>query len=391
MAVDPAILEYGSPTVRQRQIIEALIEHGSQRKAAEAIGCHKKGVANALNAVARRAALAGYAPGHFTSGVAPGFGMGKVTVQRNADGDVERTWERQSPDRVAQFEIIREAIADLAGDLRGLLPPIASPSTVDCDLLTVIPMGDPHFGMMAWAKESGENFDLAIAEDVTTRAVDRLCALSPASETAMLLNLGDFYHADNSSNRTPRSGANLDVDGRFQKIAQVGFRAMVRCIRRMLEKHQRVIVRNNNGNHDPHQAFMLSLALDAMFHDEPRVEVDMSPSSFFYHRFGKVLIGSTHGDGAKLDALPLIMAHDMPDDWAASKFRVFHCGHFHHDQLKDHPGCTVETHQTLASTDAWHRHQGYRSQRGMKAIVYHREFGEVNRIRCGVEQLEKAA
>jgi hypothetical protein len=207
----------------------------------------------------------------------------------------------------------------------------------------------------------------------------------------MLLNLGDFYHADNSSNRTPHSGNSLDVDGRFQLIAQVGFRAMVRCIRRLLEKHAKVIVRNNRGNHDPHQAYMLSLALDAMFSAEPRVTVEMTPASFYYFRFGKTLIGSTHGDGAKLADLPLIMASDVPNDWAESTWRVWHCGHFHHDQLKDHPGCTVETHRTLAANDAWHRHAGYRSGRDMKAIVYSREHGEISRIRCGLSMLQAAA
>jgi len=206
----------------------------------------------------------------------------------------------------------------------------------------------------------------------------------------MILNLGDFFHADNGTNRTPTSGATLDVDGRFARIAQVGFRAMVRCIRRALEKHERVIVRNNRGNHDPHQAFMLSLALNACFEGNGRVEVDMSPASFYYYRFGKVLIGSTHGDGAKLADLPLIMAHDADADWSATKFRHWHCGHFHHDQLKEYPGVTVETHRTLAATDSWHKHQGYRSGRDMKAVIYHREFGEVSRIRCGVDMLEAA-
>src|SRR3546814_7930803 len=75
-------------------------------------------------------------------------------------------------------------------------------------------------------------------------------------------------------------------------------------------------VRNNPGNHDPHQAAMLSICLAARFHDNPRVTIDDSPSSFFYFRFGKTLIGSTHGDGAKLVDLPLIMARDVKEDWA---------------------------------------------------------------------------
>ena len=369
-----------------REAVEAVSLHGSQNAAATALNLSRSTFRHRL----REAARHGIAPGHFENGTAPGYLMGKVTVQRGPGGIVERTWERQSPGQQEAFDALEAAIEAITQDIKGALPATAAPSNYDADLLTLIPMGDPHFGLLTWSKEVGEDFDLKIAEELTFAAVDRLCALTPSSETAMLLNLGDFYHADNSNNRTPHSGNQLDVDGRFQLIAQVGLRAMVRCIRRLLEKHAKVIVRNNRGNHDPHQAFMLSLALDAMFHAEPRVEVEMTPASFYYYRFGKTLIGSTHGDGAKLQDLPLIMATDAPVEWAAATWRVWHCGHFHHDQTKDYPGCTVETHRTLAANDAWHRHQGYRSGRDMKALIYHREHGEVSRIRCGMSMLKEA-
>jgi hypothetical protein len=201
-----------------------------------------------------------------------------------------------------------------------------------------------------------------------------------------LLNLGDYFHADDSTNRTPRGQNVLDVDGRFDKVASIGFRAMIRCVERLLEKHRRVIVRNNPGNHDPHQAKMLNIAVGAYFHANERVTVDPSPSPFYYYRFGKTLIGSTHGVGAKLGDLPLIMANDVPQEWAAAQFRVWHVGHFHHNQRlgqKDLTGCEVETHRTLAAGDAWHRHAGYRALRDMKAITYSREHGEITRIRVG--------
>tara|TARA_R110000772_G_scaffold89304_2_gene185113 strand:+ start:9643 stop:10782 length:1140 start_codon:yes stop_codon:yes gene_type:complete len=354
------------------------------KAAAAALGLSRNTYDSQLKEAARR----GIAPGHFDSGTAPGFHMGKVTIQRGSAGQVERTWERQAPGDEAMQEALQAAVEVILEDSKGCLPPVPSPTSHDKDLLTVIPMGDPHFGLLAWAAEVGENFDLKIAERLTIQAVDRLATSGPSTATAMLLNLGDYFHADNATNRTPRSGATLDVDGRFDKIAAVGIAAMVRCVRRLLEKHERVIVRNNRGNHDPHQASMLTLALQGWFHNEPRVQIETTPSSFYYYRFGKTLIGSTHGDGAKMADLPLIMATDEPEMWAASKYRVWHCGHVHHDQTKEHPGCTVETHRTLAAGDAWHRHSGYRSGRDMKAIIYHREHGEVTRIRCGIGMLE---
>ena len=388
MIIDEGLREYA--TEKEAYYLDQIALHGSGGATETALGLGKDTVNKAIRRLKVRAARAGYAPGHFTSGAAEGFNVGKVTIQRNAFGEIERTWERQSPDqeRLAQaVEALRESMAD---DIAPL-PRIDAPEYCDERLLTVIPLGDPHFGMHSWHRETGENFDLAIAERLTFAAVDRIVERTPRSKVAILLNLGDFYHSDNGSNKTPQSGNALDVDGRFAKIAVVGVRAMIRCIQRMLEHHETVIVRNNPGNHDPHQAQMLAIALAARFHDNPRVQVDDSPASFFYYRWGKTLIGSTHGDGAKLTELPLIMAADVPEEWAKSKWRVWHCGHFHHNQRlteKDCVGCTVETHRTLAATDAWHRHQGYRSHRDIKAIVYDVEYGEVMRLRCGVEELQ---
>jgi hypothetical protein len=389
MAIDPELARHATPT--QIRYWEAREEYGSATAAEKALGLGHDVIGRAIRTLENNAARRGYAPGHFASGTAPGYQMGKVTVQRSADGSVERVWERQHPGANNIIETIRAAVDDITNDLKGALPTIAAPKTYDVDLFTLIPMGDPHFGLMTWAKEVGENFDLKIAEELTFSAVDRLCAMTPASDTAMLLNLGDFFHADNSRNATPQNGNPLDVDGRFQLIAQVGIRAMVRCIRRLLEKHAKVIVRNNRGNHDPHQSFMLSLVLDAAFQDNPRVHIELTPASFFYYRFGRTLMGSTHGDGPKMTELPSIMANDVPAEWAAAKWRVWHCGHVHHDQVKDLVGCRVETHRSLAANDAWHRQQGYHSERDMKAIIYHREHGEVSRIRCGLSMLEEAS
>lgn len=379
-------LEPFATTDRQRECIALAREYGTPKTAERELGLANDVIGHVLRRLAKVAAKEGKAPGHFDSGVAPGYHMRNVTIQRNAKGEVVQLWERQHPDALDdRLDAIREALGAVPE-----LPPVAPPSDHDERLLTVIPLGDPHFGLLAWGEEVGENFDLAIAEQITFAAIDRLCARTPSSKMAMLLNLGDYFHADDSTNRTPKSSARLDVDGRFGKIAVVAVRAMERCIIRLLEKHERVIVRNNRGNHDPHQAQMLSICMAMRFHDNPRVEIEASPSSFYYYRHGKTLIGSTHGDGAKLNDLPLIMANDVPHEWAQAKWRVWHCGHFHHNQTlsaKDVVGCTVETHRTLAANDAWHRHEGYRSHRDVRAIVYDLELGEIMRLRCGVEEL----
>jgi hypothetical protein len=379
----------------ETEMLEALrlvSEYGSITEAARIVGMPRETLQNRVNK-ARDAQARGTLDSDLATRVPEGHRVKGVSTLYNEEGAIKAQWVKTDVDRAQAEDAFQTAILDLCDGLQGKSPVIPPPAYADDDLLTVIPMGDPHFGLLSWKPETGEDFNTAKAEEMTFGAVDLLASMSPPSGTALFLNLGDYFHADDSTNRTPRGGNVLDVDGRFDKVASIGFRAMIRCIERLLEKHGHVIVRNNPGNHDPHQAKMLNIAVGAYFHNETRVTVDPSPSTFYFYRFGRTLIGSTHGDGAKLPDLPLIMANDVPQEWAAAQFRVWHVGHFHHNQRlgqKDLVGCEVETHRTLAAGDAWHRHQGYRALRDMKAITYHREHGEISRVRVGSGMLEAA-
>jgi hypothetical protein len=383
-AIDEHLKTWATET--QARYIDSVNEHGSMRAAARALNLNYGTIHQAVAAVKKRAARNGYAPGNFQSGVAPGYAMGKVTVQRNAGGEVERTWERQSPER-DMLEAIKEFAAELADGVKGLAPLSKPPQREQADLLCVYPWGDPHFGMYAWWQDAGADFDLDIAERLTCAAVDRLVASAPEGSTGLLLNLGDMFHADNQRNQT-QSGHQLDVDGRWAKVQQVGLRAKIHCIRRMLEKHSVVIVRINKGNHDGHSSYALALMLSCYFHDDPRVQVDLSPGLCWYYQFGQVLIGSTHGDTLKGKDMGAVMAADMPKQWGETTHRYWYVGHIHHKDVKEYPGVIVEYVRTIAARDAWHQGMGYRAGRDMQLVVQHRRHGEIERHRCDVGMIE---
>lgn len=382
--IDKKLLKFATAT--QTKYINAVNQHGSGRKAAEALGITKSTVNAAIATLKATAARGGYAPGHFVSGVAQGYAMGKVTVQRDAAGEVERTWERQSPEQAQTMERIKMFALELGEGVKGLAPISKAPKHEATDILCVYPWGDPHFGMYAWWQDAGADFDLDIAERMTCAAVDRLVSSAPEGSTGILLNLGDMFHADNQKNTTA-SGHQLDVDGRWPKVQQVGLRAKIHCIRRMLEKHSKVIVRINKGNHDGHSSYALSLMLSCYFHNEPRVQIDLSPGVCWYYKFGAVMIGSTHGDTIKGKDMGAVMAADMPKEWGGSTHRYWYVGHVHHKDVKEYPGVVVEYVRTLAARDAWHQGMGYRAGRDMQLVVHHREFGEVERHRCDVAML----
>jgi hypothetical protein len=316
----------------------------------------------------------------------PGFVHKKISALFGADGSLIQQWQIQSPERAAIAESVRAFVEGICeGKPPGAL--INPPSASDDDLLCVYPMGDPHFGMRAHAPEAGENFDLKIAERDTKAVVDRLVSSAPPAKRAILANLGDFFHADDNSARTKQSGNPLDVDGRWHEVLRVGGWTMVHLVNRLLQKHEIVEVLNERGNHDDISAIAMAIALGMHFHNNPRVIIHDPASYFHFREFGVNLLGFTHGDGPKEADLIGIMANDEPEAWGRTKHRVFHRGHFHHDRVIDLTGGTVETHRTLAASDAWHRKTGYRAKRDMKAITYHRAFGEIARSRVNLDMV----
>lgn len=386
--IDPKLLQFATPA--QAQYIEAVNEHGSGRKAAQALGVAKSAINAAITRVKKVAAMSGYSPEHdLVHPIAPGQVLRGASTYYNKDGKPTAQWVKTRTDDAAFADMMREFAIGLAEEVKGLAKITLPPTYSDDDLMCVVPMGDPHFGMHAWWQDAGDDFDLKKAEDLTCGAIDRLIAAAPNASTALLLNLGDMFHADNQKNQS-QSGHQLDVDGRWAKVQQVGLRAMIYCIQRMLEKFGKVVFRINRGNHDGHSSYALALMISCYFHHEPRVEVDLSPSTAWYYQFGKVLIGSTHGDTMKGQDLVSIMAADRPKEWGETAHRYWYVGHVHHQDLKEYRGGIVEYFRTLAARDAWHAGQGYRPGRDMRLIVMHKVHGEIERHRCDVAMISDA-
>jgi hypothetical protein len=309
------------------------------------------------------------------------------SVLYDKDGQVKLQWVKANSDK--GFEAVREIVEDLKEGLPQYKPQAKPAKKWENDhLLSVYPMGDPHLGLLAWDKESGDDHNLEIGERELCEAVDRLVDSAPESREALVVNLGDFFHADNLMGETMRSGHKLDTDTRWLKVLRAGVRAMIRCIQSALAKHEKVTVINAIGNHDDHSSMMLSTVLAHIFANEPRVDINDAPTIKHYYRFGKVLIGVHHGHTIKKDRLPIQMAGDRKKDWGETLYRYWLTGHIHHDSRREYDdGVLVESFRTLAGKDAWTAQNGYSSGRDMKCIVYHQDFGEVERHTVSVDML----
>lgn len=315
---------------------------------------------------------------------------GVSTLTDVKTGEPILQWTKTSRDHESREDALARLVADLPAIVpvrAGNIPP---PESTDESLLAVYPMGDPHLGMLSWGVETGEDFDLDIALRIMRGAIDNLADRGAPASEALVISLGDFFHSDTPDNRTRRSGHHLDVDGRQPKILKAGIDLMVYTVDAALRVHDRVRVITEIGNHDDLTAIFLALALDLHYRNEPRVTVDTSPARFHVYQFGRNLIATTHGDGAKPKDLAEIMAAEWPMLWGETFHRFWYTGHIHHGVLLELRGCIVEAFRTLAPRDAWAAGLGYKSGRDMNRITLHRDYGRHDRVTVSADYLEAA-
>lgn len=366
-------------TAHQLKILNGYREAGSYVKTAKLLNLSRESVCSALKKI-RRKANAKLHANHDCSTedlIPEGYHIkGVSNMITNSQG--KPMWVKTDQDKVDVEKKMLAGIKALCDEI----PRAVSIPVRDCqfkDLLAVIPLGDPHIGMMAWEPESGDDWDISIAKEKFTGVFDRLVKTAPSCKEALIVNLGDYFHADNMEGVTSRSGHRLDLDGRFSKMIEAGMFIMRRIIESALEHHLKVNIINSTGNHDDVSSQWLSVALAALYENEQRVNVVVSPAPFQYFEFGNVLIGAHHGHTCKMQNLPGVMAADRPQAWGRTSFRYWLTGHIHHDSMKEFPGVKCESFRTIAAKDAYAAWGGYRSGNDCKCLVMHREHGEIER------------
>ena len=371
-----------------QEALDAFQNYGTQLKAAEALGISRATLQSRLRTANARA-REGHAPGHFNNGVAPGYLMGKVTVQRGPEGGVERTWERQSPDAVSWAKATQEAAEAMAEDLPRL-PPVRAPLATLGELCNLYTFTDYHLGMMAWREEGGADWDLKIAEQTLTASFAAMVEQSPAAHTAVINLQGDLLHTDGLMPVTPGHGHVLDADSRYSKMVAVAIRAVRQLVAMALARHSEVHLVICEGNHDESSAVWLRLMFSALYENEPRITVNASELPFYLFTWGKTFLGFHHGHKVKNEQLPLLFAAQFRAAWGATTKAYIHCGHRHHCDEKEYSGATVVQHPTLAARDAYAARGGWIAERAAQSITYSKRFGQVGRVFVTPEMMEAA-
>jgi len=401
-----------------RQTADLVREHGSVSAAAKNSGMAYE----TFRSRARSAAAKGFLG---TKPVLPGFEIAGTSAQLGPNGELQREWVQQRPERGELFaapaghlvkgvsalvdaqgntvqQWVKTAADDAARDaamravvegLKEEIPraaPLPAPPACNADLLNQFTVTDLHFGMLSWHEETGADYDLRIAEKLLLDWFGAAIAMSPNARVAVLAQLGDLLHHDSHLSVTPTNAHVLDADSRLQKIIRVVIRAMRCVIDMLLVKHERVRVIMADANHDPASGAWLREMFAAFYDNEPRVTVDSSASTYYVVEHGDTSLFYHHGHKRKIGDVDSVFAGQFRAAYGRTRHSYAHVGHKHCDELKSTNLMKVEQHETLAAPDAYAASSGWLSPRSAKVITYHKKFGEVSRITLSPQMVERA-
>ena len=233
-------------------------------------------------------------------------------------------------------------------------PPKANAS----GLMLEVPVVDLHLGKLAWAPETGENYDYKIASDRFEFVIgDIIGRVQGRDFERIIFPIGqDFFNYDTLMGETAQ-GTRQDNDLRWQKLFSIGVEMLVKAID-ALAGIAPVEVLAIPGNHDLMTSFYAIQYLDAWYRASEHVQVNPDPRSRKYIEFGDCLIGFSHGDKEKKRIFGNMQV-EAAQAWGRTRFREWHCGHYHSEQVQEEHGVIVRRLSSVTGTDSWHYTSGY--------------------------------
>lgn len=281
---------------------------------------------------------------------------------------------------VKTYESIRDFVVEEMQQYSPKYPTIKRSENKDGHLLVVDP-ADIHIGKLARAIETGDPYDSQIAVKRVMEGVHGIIDKSRGFHIDKILFIGgnDVLHID-SPRRTTTSGTPQDTDGMWYDNFLIAKKLYIDVLEILISIADVHFV-FNPSNHDMTNGFFLADVIQSWFRNNKNITFDCSPAHRKYFKYGSNLIGSTHGDGAKAQDLPLLMAIEAKDMWADTKHRYVYSHHLHHKVSKDYANITVESLRSPSGSDSWHHKNGYQhSPKALEGFIHHKEFGQVARL-----------
>lgn len=278
-----------------------------------------------------------------------------------------------------QFDLLKNELINSFSEFSPKYKEIKRKICKDPHLLVVDP-ADVHIGKLCSSFETGQDYNQQIAVQRVKEGVIGILSKSAGYnfDKIVLVIGNDILHTD-TPKRVTTSGTPQDTDGMWYENFLNGVKLYVDIIN-ILSNISDVHVVYNPSNHDYTNGFFLAQLIETHFRLSKNVSFDVSISHRKYFKYGSNLIGTTHGDGAKPNDLPLLMAHESKD-WTNCKHRYIYTHHLHHKVSKDIMSVCVEALRSPSGTDSWHHRNGYEhAPKAIEGFIHHPSHGQIARI-----------
>jgi len=371
------------------EAIEALKEYGSQRKAAQALGLSRSTLQDRLKKAEHSKMESEADEIGFPSEEVKSYWIKSDTGSYYVKRDTE-----------VSYNDLRQGFLDFAASHS---PTVKKREFQKADYLLVIDPADIHFNKLALTAETGNEYNLDIAESRLINGVaDLLAKANIFGIDRIVFVLGnDFLHSDNPFNTTT-AGTRQDTATMWWDAYNRAKKAFVKAIE-LCTHYAPVHLVHCPSNHDYASGWMLSDSIGSWFRNDENVILSDSSLSIAhrkYIQYGNNLLGFTHNDGCKESDLANLMQIECRKAWSESPFATWYLHHYHIKDRKaygrspvkierDHIGVTVihgraidpennvftEIVRSPSAADSWHFRNGYVGKQAIECFMHEIDNG----------------
>ena len=255
--------------------------------------------------------------------------------------------------------------------------PLINPDRAPDPFMAVFSPSDAHLHK---ACADGRGFADARQDllDTTDDLIARVAKTGNPDRVVLVLG-NDWFHIDNAQGGTTAQTPQ-DVDG------LPGPKLIWQCYELASEVIDRLRTFGNvdvvivPSNHGEWSDYHMHSGLRFGYRNQPDVSILYDASPRQYIDYGNNVVGLEHGDGAKPDDLPLIMAKEKRELWGKTEYSYWLTGHNHHLKEID-CGAIVMQAPSIAGKDRWHNKKGFvLSERANICYLFDRDKGHTDRM-----------
>lgn len=220
-------------------------------------------------------------------------------------------------------------------------------------------IADLHVGKLCWVGDSNDHYNEEVARERFFYIINDVLTKTSHYKYSKILFVwsNDFFHYDTIS-KTTTNGTPQDTNLRWQQMFELGVEMLVNAID-LLSQFAPVETMYIGSNHDKMISYFATMYLSAWYRNNNNVIISTDSRSRKYYKFGKCLLGFTHGNQEK-KRIGKWLQVEAAKEWGETIYREVHAAHIHSEKMVDEDnGLIVRYVSSPTGTDNWHYESAY--------------------------------